>query len=266
MAAHVEAPRTPEPSAPLPPAEVVPDVAAAVSADAVEDTPQTFAPSAPESTDAKPEAAPAAAEAAEALQSAIAAALPAQTPLRAGSGSLESTAGEAERLARLRYNALVSALAVVFGLAIVAGLAVVFAVIGDAEWQLVAIAGGLEALAVVALVALLMFLEHEPLIQAAPTSTEMAQLETARTYMNKSFEFWEKYLTEREDGRPVTAEDVAMAVSSLTAASHNLLDLEAGLAKASAKPKETPREPHRDTMGPTSPTRPTPVRSRPSRY
>jgi len=219
--------------------------------------------SAPE-TEPRPAPTPTAAEP-SAKESAMAAAALPQTPLGGGRGPLEHSMDAAARFVQLRYNALVMSLLGVSGLAALAAVALILAVVADAEWQIVAIVGGLEAVAMVALVALVLLLQHEPALRAAPTSTEMAQLETARTYLDKSFEFWEKYLTEREDGRPLTAEDVATAVSSLTAASHNLLDLETGLAKLSAKPTETTtRAPQ--SNGPTSPTRAAPVRSRPSRY
>jgi hypothetical protein len=185
-------------------------------------------------------------------------------PVVDGPGPLEASLDEANRFISLRYNALLGSLVFVFGLAVVSGIAMVAALVANAEWQVLAVTGGLVGLGVVALIALLLFLQYEPSIQAAPTATEMAQLETARTYLNKSFEFWEQYLSPREDGRPVTAEDVAMAVSSLTAASHSLLDLETGLAKLTTKPKETPVQ--QQTTSASSPTRSTPVRSRPSRY
>jgi hypothetical protein len=166
---------------------------------------------------------------------------------------------EVNNFIRLRYYVLLASVAFAFGLAIVSGIAMLGALLADADWQVLAITSALEAMALIALVAILVFLQNEPSIHSAPTSTEIAQLETARAYLNKSFEFWEKYLNERE----VTAEDVALAVSSLTAASHSLLDLEAGLAMLTTpKSKEVARD--QPLMHPPS-TRPT-VRSRPSRY
>lgn len=188
----------------------------------------------------------------------------ANLPHLAGPGPLESSLNEANNLVRLRYQVLLASVAFVFGLAIVSGIAMLGALVANAEWQVLAIIGALEAAALLALVAILVFLQNEPSVHSAPTSTEIAQLETARAYLNKSFEFWEKYLNEREGNRSITAEDVAIAVSSLTAASHGLLDLEAGLAAlASAKFKRPTSE--QPSPASTPSTRPT-VRSRPSRY
>jgi hypothetical protein len=188
----------------------------------------------------------------------------AKLPLRVGPGPLESSLDEANSLFRLRYYVLLASVAFVFGLAIVSGVAILGALVANAGWQVLAIIAALEALALLALVAILVFLQHEPSIHAAPTSTEIAQLETARAYLNKSFAFWEKYLNEREQNRSITAEDVAIAVSSLTAASHSLLDLEAGLAVLTSTKFKNAASEHQPPAS-TSSTRPT-VRSRPSRY
>jgi hypothetical protein len=104
--------------------------------------------------------------------------------------------------------------------------------LSGSDWERIGISGGVTAVSVF----LLVLLQYRPARSFALAASQLAQLEATQTNLNRSFGFWERYLAERQQAHQLTANDVGMAVSSLTAASRDLmtteLSLEAGFAKA----------------------------------
>jgi hypothetical protein len=161
---------------------------------------------------------------------------------KVSSSTLENALAEAHDYTRLRYFAFFSAIVFVFTLAMAFGVAMVWALSTGVGWQTLAIVTASEALALVALGAFLLFLQLGPPRNLGASAEELAKREAARAYLNKSYDLWERYLSNHSESRAVTAEDVALAVSSLTAASQAVLEMTPPAPQPN-KSKEVAREP-----------------------
>jgi hypothetical protein len=181
---------------------------------------------------------------------------------KVSSPTLENALAEAHDYTRLRYFAFFSAVVFVFSLAVAFGGALIWALATSVGWQTLAIIAASEALALVALGAFLLFLQLGPPGNLRPSAEELAKREAARAYLNKSYDLWERFLSNHNESRAVTAEDVALAVSSLTAASQAVLDMTSP-APPPSKSKEVAKEPV--VVQPPPPIQPT-VTARPRRY
>jgi hypothetical protein len=182
--------------------------------------------------------------------------------VRVSSPTLENALAEAHDYTRLRYFAFFSAVVFVFALAVAFGVAMVWALATGVGWQTLAIVTASEALALVALGAFLLFLQLGPPRNLGTSAEELAKREAARAYLNKSYDLWERFLSNHSESRTVTAEDVALAVSSLTAASQAVLDMTPP-APQPQKSKEVAKEPV--VVQPPPPIQPS-VTVRPRRY
>jgi hypothetical protein len=161
---------------------------------------------------------------------------------KVSSPTLENALAEAHDYTRLRYFAFFSAVVFVFTLAVAFGVAMVWALASGVGWQTLAIVTASEALALAALGAFLLFLQLGPPRNLGASAEELAKREAARAYLNKSYDLWERYLSNHSESRAVTAEDVALAVSSLTAASQAVLEMTPPAPQPN-KSKEVAREP-----------------------
>jgi hypothetical protein len=181
---------------------------------------------------------------------------------KVSSPTLENALAEAHDYTRLRYLAFFSAVVFVFTLAVAFGVAMVYALASGVGWQTLAIVTASEALALVALGAFLLFLQLGPPRNLGASAEELAKREAARAYLNKSYDLWERFLSNQGDSRAVTAEDVALAVSSLTAASQAVLEMTPPAPQAQNS-KEAAKEPV--VVQPPPPIQPS-VTVRPRRY
>jgi hypothetical protein len=181
---------------------------------------------------------------------------------KVSSPTLENALAEAHDYTRLRYLAFFSAVVFVFTLAVAFGVAMVYALASGVGWQTLAIVTASEAAALVALGAFLLFLQLGPPRNLGASAEELAKREAARAYLNKSYDLWERFLGNPSDSRTVTAEDVALAVSSLTVASQAVLEITPP-APQPQKSKEVAKEPV--VVQPPPPIQPS-VTARPRRY
>ena len=161
---------------------------------------------------------------------------------RVSSPTLENALAEAHDYTRLRYLAFFSAVVFVFTLAVAFGVAIVYALASGVGWQTLAIVTASEVVALVALGAFLLFLQLGPPRNLGASAEELAKRQAARAYLNKSYDLWERFLSNQGESRTVTAEDVALAVSSLTAASQAVLEMTPP-APQPQKSKEVAKEP-----------------------
>lgn len=152
---------------------------------------------------------------------------------RFSSAILEDALEESRRYIQVRYAVFLASVAVVFLLTVIVGIVFVGSLLGGSDWERIAISGAVATVSII----LLLLLQYRPARSFGSAASQVAQLEATRAHLNKSFEFWDRYLGERRESHQLSANDVAMAVSSLTAASRELMntemDLEAGLARAS---------------------------------
>jgi len=187
-----------------------------------------------------PAASPPPAEPAPSRPAESRAAPPAPRPaLRLSPPVLDGTLDEAHHYIRLRYYVFLGSVLLVFLLAAIGALTFLIALAGGSGWKELAIIGGMETLAI----AFLIFLQYRPARSFGSAAAQVAKLEATRAQLTKSFEFWERFLNERQETRPLTAQEVAMAVASLTEASNGLFDADAGLGQAADASQKRGKEP-----------------------
>ncbi len=146
---------------------------------------------------------------------------------------------QARRYIQVRYIIFLVSLLSVFLLTAIAGTVFVVLLLGGSDWERTAISGGVAAF----LVVILIILQYRPARSFASAATQVAQLESTRASLNKSIEFWDRFLAERQEERQLSAENIALAVSSITAASRELVqsevDTEMGPGARTARPGRT---------------------------
>lgn len=156
--------------------------------------------------------------------------------------NLDGALGQARRYIQLRYLIFLSSLLVVFLLTIVVGGFFVISLLNGSDWQETGISGGVVAF----LVLILLLLQYRPARSFGSAATQVARLEATRASMNKSIEFWDRFLDERQREHSLEAADIATAVTSMTAAARELMnteiDLEMTNTRASASQPKAQEE------------------------
>ena len=146
---------------------------------------------------------------------------------------VEDTLDEARRYIRFRYLVFLASILVVFLVALIVGVAFIASLLSGADWEQTGISGGVLAVSIL----LLVLLQYRPARSFALAASQLAQLEATQGHLTKSYGFWERYLVEHQKAHQLTANDVALAVSSLTAATRELmtaqLSLDGGVANQS---------------------------------
>lgn len=136
--------------------------------------------------------------------------------------SVDDALNQARRYIQVRYVIFLASLLVVFALTAIAGGVFAVSLLNDSDWKQSAISGGVAAF----MVLILILLQYRPARSFGSAATQVAQLEATRSSLNKSIEFWDRFLDERQQARELTANDIAMAVTSMTTASRELIDAE----------------------------------------
>jgi hypothetical protein len=135
---------------------------------------------------------------------------------------VESSLDDARTYIRVRYGLFMASVLLVLTLAVLVGVALLITLATGAGSQTVASMVVLEGLAVV----LLLILQYRPARIFSSAAWQVAQLDATRAQLNKSFQLWERFLAEREESEPISAQDVALAVSSLNTAAQGLFRFE----------------------------------------
>jgi hypothetical protein len=137
-------------------------------------------------------------------------------------GLADSSLDDARTYIRVRYGLFMASVLLVLALAVLVGVALLIALATGAGSQTVASMVVLEGLAIV----LLLILQYRPARIFSSAAWQVAQLEATRAQLNKSFQVWERFLAERDESQPLSAQDVALAVSSLNTAAQGLFQFE----------------------------------------
>jgi hypothetical protein len=137
-------------------------------------------------------------------------------------GLVESSLDDARTYIRVRYGLFMASVLLVLALAMLVGVALLIMLATGAGSQTVVSLVVLEGLAV----GLLLILQYRPARIFSSAAWQVAQLEATRAQLNESFQVWERFLAEREESRPLSAQDVALAVSSLNTAAQGLFQFE----------------------------------------
>jgi hypothetical protein len=170
---------------------------------------------------------------------------------------VERSLDDARTYIRVRYGLFMASVLLVLAIAVFVGVALLITLATSAGWQTVASMAVLEGLAVV----LLLILQYRPARIFSSAAWQVAQLEATRAQLNNSFQVWERFLAEREESRPLSAQDVALAVSSLNTAARGLFQFE----QKEREREQKSRRNSRAAGGRMVPGRPT-VSPNPRRY
>jgi hypothetical protein len=154
-------------------------------------------------------------------------------------GLVDSSLDDARSYIRVRYGLFMASVLLVLALAVLIGVALLITLATGASSQTVASMVVLEGLTVV----LLLILQYRPARIFSSAAWQVAQLEATRVQLNKSFQVWERFLAEREESQPLSAQDVALAVSSLNTAAQGLFQFEQKERKLEPKSSRNSRAP-----------------------
>ncbi len=146
-------------------------------------------------------------------------------PRRFSSPNLDIALDRARLYIQVRYLIFLTTLLAFFVLTIIVGGFFIISLLGSSDWQKIGISGGVVAF----LVLVLLFLQYRPARSFSSAATQVARLEATRESLIKSIEFWDRFLDERQQERNLEADDIAMAVTSMTTASRELLNMEIDL-------------------------------------
>ena len=133
---------------------------------------------------------------------------------------------EARRFVRLRYFGFLLSMLILLATLVVAVIVLGVSLLTDATWKEQAASGGVAGGALL----LLLFLQYRPAGSFASAAVEIAQLEALRNHLEKSYALWDGFLEVRESQQQVAANEVALAVSSMTATTRELIATQAQLA------------------------------------
>jgi hypothetical protein len=141
---------------------------------------------------------------------------------------LDSSILEARGRTHLYFGVYIAAVCLTFIPCLFSAIFFISSLISGAEWQRLVSTGLMTA----GLATLAAFILYRPPASVNKAAGKVAQLEAARAYLDKYPSYWESFFRYRgASPSPLTADEVAAAVASLTAASHSILfDVEANEA------------------------------------
>jgi hypothetical protein len=129
---------------------------------------------------------------------------------------------EARRMIRLRYFAFVASMTILFITLVVAVITLAVFLLDGGAWEEKAGSGAIAGGALL----LLILLQYRPVAGYATAATELTQLEILTAHLQRSYALWDTFLEDKGRTRQVGANDVAVAVSSMTAATRDLVMLQ----------------------------------------
>jgi hypothetical protein len=159
---------------------------------------------------------------------------------------------DARRFIRVRYYSFLGSIVLLFVTLVVSAAVLAVSLLSDGAWEAQAGAGAIAGVALL----LLIFLQYSPAAGFATAAAELAQLEALRAHLERSYDFWDAFLEDRETNR-VVANDVAIAVSSMTSATRELVAAQAEFVVARRGGRNA---------GDARPRLPTPTTPDPRRY
>lgn len=128
---------------------------------------------------------------------------------------LRSSLEQARRYVYLTQAILIASLVIASIFSLASGLVLIGVLATGAEWQTVGITGALGVVSIITL----FLLAYRPGGTHRLALTQLAQLETARAYLDQIFNVWDKFFDSRTDaGVNITTDEVSVAMASLTEA------------------------------------------------
>jgi hypothetical protein len=143
---------------------------------------------------------------------------------------------------------------ILLAVGVVAATTLVVSVLSDSAWEQQVVSGAVAGAAVL----LLVIVQYRPAGSFAAAGAEIFQLEAVRADLEKSYDLWDVFLQHREARQQISANDVAIAVSSMASATRELVAAQADMMRTSSRQSRT-REPIRAPL-------PTPTFPDPRRY
>ena len=163
--------------------------------------------------------------------------------------ALSQSLSEARKMMRLRYFAFLGSIGILFVTLIVGAIMLAVFLLSDARWQEQAASGAVAGGALL----LLLLIQYRPVAGFASAAAEIAQLDALSAHLQKSYALWDGFLEERASAQQVGANEVALAVSSMTAATREVIALQTELLEARRGSQRTDQVHRRSFPTPTSP-------------
>jgi hypothetical protein len=141
---------------------------------------------------------------------------------------------DARRFIRVRYYSFLGSMALVLATLIVAVVVLGLSLANGGAWEVKAASGAVAAGALF----LLILLQYNPAAGFASAAAELAQVEALRGHLERSYALWDAFLEDGETRKEITAHEIALAVSSMTSATRELVAAQAELTAARRSGRE----------------------------
>lgn len=169
--------------------------------------------------------------------------------------TMEDALRQARLFARIRFYVYIASVAAVFAILVVSAIVLGLSITGDIEWERAVVSGVVGAVALVAL----FLLQYRVAEGLGADSFRLGEVGIALEYLQKSSEYWEQYLGDRDAAGTLTNQDVDAAVASLSGAIQGMMAIDAQRYRASRRGSQGKEEP-------APPRVPTPAMPDPRRY
>jgi hypothetical protein len=130
---------------------------------------------------------------------------------------------DARRFVRVRYYSFLASMVILLAAFVIGALILGISRLNDGPWEVQAVAGAVAGGSLLLLIAL----QYRPAAGFASAAAELAQLEALESHLDRSYALWDAFLEDRETKQQVMANEVALAVSSMTAATRDLVAAQA---------------------------------------
>jgi hypothetical protein len=130
---------------------------------------------------------------------------------------------DARRFVRVRYYSFLASMVILLAAFVIGALILGISRLNDGPWEVQAVAGAVAGGSLLLLIAL----QYRPAAGFASAAAELAQLEALESHLDRSYALWDAFLEDRESKQQVMANEVALAVSSMTAATRDLVAAQA---------------------------------------
>jgi hypothetical protein len=130
---------------------------------------------------------------------------------------------DARRFVRVRYYSFLASMVILLAAFVIGALILGISRLNDGPWEVQAVAGAVAGGSLLLLIAL----QYRPAAGFATAAAELAQLEALESHLDRSYALWDAFLEDRESKQQVMANEVALAVSSMTAATRDLVAAQA---------------------------------------
>ena len=163
--------------------------------------------------------------------------------------SMSEALKDARRFIRVRYYSFLVMMLILLLTLVISAIVLAISLLSDSGWEQQAASGAVAGGALL----LLILLQYNPAGGFSSAAAELSQLEALSTHLERSYALWDSFLDDRESKQQIVANEVALAVSSMTTATRELVAAQAEFVTARRAPRGSGPPPRPAFPSPTTP-------------